>query len=85
LWAKEKGTWSQPQSENERHQSVDDVVHCILSQLRAALWHLSIMEVLAAIIHKIINFDVASPDNEHQQSINRASTECQQRINTRGY
>ena len=33
-----------------------------------------IIEVLVAFIGKIINVDVALPDNERQQSVNRAST-----------
>jgi hypothetical protein len=39
------------------------------------------MEVLVAFIGKIINVDVASPDNEHQQSVYSASTLRQQSIN----
>jgi len=81
LWAKEKATWSQPQSENERQQSVNDFVCCILCHPRAVLRLVSIIEVLVAFIGKIVNEDVASPDNEHQQSVNRASTECQQSVN----
>jgi D-mannonate dehydratase len=80
MCAKENATWSQPQSENERQQSVNDFVCCILYHPGAALWHLSIIEVLAAFICKIGNVDVASPDNERQQSINRPSTERQQSI-----
>jgi len=36
---------------------------------------------LAAFIGKTVNVDVASPDNERQQTVNTASTEHQQRIN----
>jgi len=82
LWVKEKGTWSQPQSENERQQSVNNFVCCILYHRRAALWYLSIFNVLAAFIGKIVNVDVASPDNERQQTVNTASTERQQSIKT---
>jgi len=74
-------TWSQPQSENERQQSVNDFVCCILYHPRALLWHLSTITVLAAFMGKIVNVDVASPDNERQQSVNRASTERQQSVN----
>jgi hypothetical protein len=81
LLAKWKSTWSQPQSENERQQSVNDFVCSILYHPGAALLHLSIIEVLAAFIGKIVNVDVASPDNEHHQSVNRPSTDCQQSIN----
>jgi hypothetical protein len=42
---------------------------------------LSIIEVLAAYTGNMVNVENASPDNEHQQSINRASTEHQQSIN----
>jgi hypothetical protein len=47
----------------------------------AALWHLSIIEVLGAFVDKIVNVNVASPDNERQQSVNRPSTKHQQNIN----
>jgi hypothetical protein len=70
LWAKEKATWSQPQSENERQQSVNDFVHCILCHPMAVLWLLSINEVLAAIIGNMVNIDVTLPDNERQESVN---------------
>jgi hypothetical protein len=81
MCAKEKATWSQPQSENERQQSVNDFLCCILYHQGAALRHLSIIEVLAACIGKIGNVDVASPDNDRHQSITRPSTERQQSIN----
>jgi hypothetical protein len=81
LCAKEKLTWSQPQSENERQQSVNDSVCCIVYHPGAAVRHLSIIEVYATVISKIINVDVASPDNERQQSVNRPSTERHQSIN----
>jgi hypothetical protein len=77
LWAKETATWLQPQSENERQQSVDDFVCGMLYHRRAALQHVSIIDVLATFISKILNVDVALPDNEHQQSVNTASTEGQ--------
>jgi hypothetical protein len=81
MCANEKATWSQPQSETERQQSVNDFVCCILYHPGAALRHLSIIEVLVAFLGKIVNVNVASPDNEHQQSVNRASTEHQQSVN----
>jgi len=81
LWVKEKATWSQPQSENERQQSVNDYVCCILYHPRAALRHLSIINILAAFIGNIVNVDVASTDNERQQSVNTASTERHPSIN----
>jgi len=81
LWANKKATWSQPLAENERQQSVNDFVCCILYHAGAPLRHLSIIEVLAAFIGNIVNVDVASPDNQHQQSVNRPSRERQQTIN----
>jgi hypothetical protein len=81
MCAKEKATWSLPQSETERQQSVKDFVCCILYHPVAALRHLSIIEVLAAFLGNIVHVNIASPVNEHQQSVNRASTEHQQSIN----
>jgi hypothetical protein len=81
LCAKEKATWSQPQSQNARQQSVNDSVCCIMCHPRDALRALSIIEVFAAFIGKIVNADVTSPDNEHQHSVNRPSTNRQQSIN----
>jgi hypothetical protein len=75
-------TWSQPQSENERQQSVNDLVWCILFNPRDVLWHLPIIEVLAAFIGNIVCVDTGTPQNEHPQNVNRASTECQPSINT---
>jgi hypothetical protein len=40
------------------------------------------MEVLVAFTGKIVNVDVATPDNERQQCINSASTVRQQCINS---
>jgi hypothetical protein len=59
---------------------------------RDVLWHLPIIEVLAAFIGNIVCVDTATPQNElqhrintastqRQQSINRASTQCQQSAN----
>jgi hypothetical protein len=79
--AKEKATWSQPQSENERQQSVKDFMRCIFYHPGAALQHLSIIELLATCIDIIINVDFDAPDNERQQSVIRPSTERQQSIN----
>jgi len=81
LWANENATWSQPQYENERQQSVNDFVCSILYHPGAALLHLSIIKVLAAFIGKIGHVDVSSPDNEHHQSVNRPSTERQPSFN----
>jgi hypothetical protein len=81
LWAKENVTWSQPRSENERQQSFNGFVWSIMCHLRALLRLLSIIEVLVAFLGKIVNVDVASPDNECQQYVNSASTEHQLSIN----
>jgi hypothetical protein len=48
---------------------------------RAVLWHLPISEWWAAIRGDMVSVNVATPQNNHQQSINRASTEGQQRVN----
>ena len=81
LWAKEKATWSQPQSENERQQSVNNFVCCILHNSMAVLRHLTIIEVLAAFIGNIVCVDTATRQNERQLSINRASTQHQHSVN----
>ena len=48
------------------------------------LWLLSIIKVLAAYIGNMVNLDIATPDNQHQPSVNTASTECQQIVNDFG-
>jgi D-mannonate dehydratase len=82
FWANAIPTRSQHLSETERQQSVNDFVCCILYNPRAILWHLSIIEVLAAFIDKIVFVDTVTPQNERQQSVNTASKERQQGINT---
>jgi len=69
-------------SENERQQSVNDFVCCILYNPRAVLQYLSIIEVLAAFIGNIVIINTVTPRNERQLSVNTASTERQQSINT---
>jgi len=69
-------------SENERQQSVNDFVCCILYNPRAVLQHLSIIEVLAAFIGNIVIVNTVTPPNERQPSVNTASTEGQQSMNT---
>jgi len=82
-------------SENERQQSVNDFVCCILYNPRTVLQHLSIIEVLAAFIGNIIIVNTVIHRNEHQpsvntpstdsqQSMNRESTKCQQSVNAFG-
>jgi len=75
-------TWSQPLSENERQQSVNDLVCCILDNPWAMLRRLLIIEVLAAFIGDIVCINTATPQTERQYSVNRASTKRQQSINT---
>jgi len=65
----------------ERQLSVNESGCCIMYDPRAMLRHLPIIEVLAACIGNIVNVDVAAPENERQQSVNRASTERQQSVN----
>jgi len=74
--------WSLHLSENERQQSVNDFVCCILYSPRAVLWHLSIIEVLAAFMGNIMFVNTVTPQNEHQQSVNTPSTEHEQSMNT---
>jgi len=47
----------------------------------AVLWHLPIIEVLAAFIGNIMCVDTGTPQNERQQCVNRLSTEHQHRVN----
>jgi len=75
-------TWSQHLFENERQQSVNDFVCCILYNPRAVLRHLSIIDVFAAFIDIIVFVDTVTPQNERQPSVNTTSTERQQSINT---
>jgi len=81
LWATEKATWSQPQSENERQQSVNNFVCCILYNSMAELRHLTIIEVLAAFIGNIVCVNSATRQNKRQQSVNRAATQHHHSIN----
>jgi len=69
-------------SENERQQRVNDFGCCILSNPRAVLQHLSIIEGWAACIGNIVIVDTVTPRNERQPSVNTASTERQQSMNT---
>jgi len=45
------------------------------------IWHLSIIEVLAAFIGNILCVDTATPQTECQQSVNRLSTEHRHNVN----
>jgi len=59
----------------ERQQSVNDVGCCIMCHPTAVVWLLFIIEVLAGYIGNMVDVDVGSPENERQQSVNRASIE----------
>jgi hypothetical protein len=48
---------------------------------RAVLWLLPVIEVLASFVATMVNVDVATPKNAHQQSVNRTPTEYQQSVN----
>jgi hypothetical protein len=54
-------TWLQPQSENERQQSVNDFLCCILYNPRAVLRHLLIIEVLADFTVSIVIVNATTP------------------------
>jgi len=81
FWAKATAKWLLPQFENERQQSVNDFMGCILCNPNAVLRHLSIIEVLAAFTGNIVWVDTATPPNERQRSVDRASIEHQHRVN----
>jgi len=70
LWAKEKATWSQPHSENERQQRVINFGCCILYNPRAVLQLVPLIGVLGSLIVNMINIDVATPKNDCQQNVN---------------
>jgi len=74
-------TWAHPQSENERQHSVNNFGCCILYDPRAVIQHLSIIEILTALIGNIVCVDTATPQTEHQQIVNRLSTEHQHSVN----
>ena len=74
-------TWSHPQSENERKQSVNNFVCCTLYNPRAVLRHLCIIKVFTAFIGNIVCVNTVAHQNDRQQSLNSASTEHQQSIN----
>jgi hypothetical protein len=74
-------TWSQPQSENDRQQSVNEFVCCILYSPWAVLQHVSKIKVLAAFTGNIVCVNTATPRNERQLSVNRESIEHQHNSN----
>jgi len=82
LCANEIVTRLQHLSENDRQQSVNDFVCCILYNPRAVLQHLSRIEVLVAFRGNIVIVNTVTPRNERQPSVNTASTERQQSMNT---
>jgi len=81
FWAKAIAKWSLLQSENERQQSVNNFMGCILCNPNPVLRHLSIIEVLPAFTGNIVWVDTATQPNERQRSVNRASIEHQYRVN----
>jgi len=78
LWAKEKATWSQPHSENERQHSVIDYGCCILYNPTAVLRLVPATGVLGSFIVNDVNINVVTPKNQCQQSVNKAQIERQQ-------
>jgi hypothetical protein len=81
LVAQEKPTKLQRHSQKERQQSITNCGCCILYNPRAVLRLLPILEVLTSCVVTMVNVDVATPQNELQQSVNTAPTERQQFIN----
>jgi hypothetical protein len=65
----------------ERQQSINNLGCCILYNPRAVLRHVPKIQVLAAFIGNLMFVDTATPQNEHDQRVNRASTERQQSVN----
>jgi len=62
----------------EHQQSINDFGCYILYNPRVVLLRLPIIKVLAAFRGDMVTLHVTTPENERQQSINRASTERQQ-------
>jgi hypothetical protein len=62
----------------EHQQSINDFGCCILYNPKAVLLHIPIIKVLAAFRGNMVSFNVTTPQNERQQSINRASTKREQ-------
>ena len=81
FWAKAITKWSPPQSENDRQQSVNDFMGCILCNPNAVLWHVSIIWVLAVFTGNIVWVDTATSPNERQRSVNWESIQYQHRVN----
>jgi hypothetical protein len=75
-------TWSHPQSETERQQTVNNFGCFSLDNPKATLRKLPIIEGLVAFIGNIRCVNTATPPDERQQSVNKASTQRQQRVNT---
>jgi len=68
----------------ERQQSVKYFGCWILSDPRAVLRRLSIIEVLAAFFGNLVHVDLAAPEIERQQSVYRVSTERRPSVNNHG-
>jgi hypothetical protein len=74
-------TMNVSKASTDRQQSINHFGCCISYNPRAVLRLVPIIEVLGTIIGNMVNVDVPLPDNERQQSVNRASTERQQSLN----
>jgi len=68
-------------SSTERQQSVKDFVCRIVYNPRAVIRHVFMIKGLVAFTGNKPSVIVADPKNDHQQSVNRASTERQQSVN----
>jgi hypothetical protein len=75
-------TMNVSKASTDRQQSINHFGCCISYNPRAVLRLVPIIEVLGTIIGNMVNVDVSLPDNERQQSVNRASTELQQSLKT---
>jgi hypothetical protein len=73
--------WSHPKSENQRHQTINNVECGILYNPRVLLRDLPRVEEVISFIWNIVCVDTATPQNERQQSVNSASTEHQHSVN----
>jgi hypothetical protein len=65
----------------ESQQSMNHSCCSIVNQPRPVLQLSLLIKVLAVLIRNIVNVDVTTPNNELQKSIQRASTQGQQRVN----
>jgi len=78
---KDTATWSKPHCESEHQQSVNNIGCCILYNPRSLLRLIPVFEVVATFIGFTVYVDVASHENERQQTITTASTERHRSFN----